>query len=124
MKGMWMAIILAILMAIITAAIMFGYWLETSPEFAKGGQTAFGKIPAMLGSLFLCRKKAKTTYVKNAPKMRKGIAEATNLLILIVMVLLVAFILFLIFASIGAEAGPASNSIAYNAFDAILGLIP
>ncbi len=122
MKGMVMAIILAIIMAVITAAIMFGYWLETSPEFAKAGQKAIGAIP---GLVFLYRKKAKTTHVKdNAPKARKGIAEATNLLILVVMVLLVAFILFLVFASLGAEAGPASNSIAYNAFDAILGLIP
>ena len=55
---------------------------------------------------------------------RKGIALTTNLLVLVIMVVVVVFILFMIFASLGAEAGPASNSFFYGMFDAIIRSLP
>ena len=41
-----------------------------------------------------------------------------------VMLLIVTFVVFLIFASIGAEAGPSSNSMFYSFFDAIMRSLP
>lgn len=61
------------------------------------------------------------TKEKTTGQRAKGALElSVSAWAVIIFLILVTFFLFLIFASLGAESGPATNSIAYWFFDNVM----
>ena len=106
MKGMTEGMIIAIILAVLSVLAMFVYWEYTKTATTRNPLTAMFGL-ALFGAI-----------------RKKGIVLTTTLLATVVLVIIVVFVLFLIFASLGAEAGPSSNSLFYNFFDAILRSLP
>ncbi len=108
-------------------AVALALWYgKIEEDVAKTGTVNINKIVS--GGLvmwgFSNNIKGKNKMKDRLKARKKGIELTTNMLATIVFLIVVAFFLFLILASIGAEAGPNSNSFFYGVFDSIIRSLP
>lgn len=109
MKGMAMELMIAVIIALIVALVAFGYWSQVKSESEKAGP---GATSVLVGGFALLGNR------------RKGISEATTLILVITMALLVAFVLFALFGGLSSQAPSAAGGMKDNFFDAIIRNLP
>jgi len=109
MKGVAMNIVIAGIIALVTILIAFGYWTQVKDEAQKAAPRA---MSVLIGGFALLNKK------------RKGISEATTLVLVVTMAVLVAFVIFALYGGISSQAGPAASGLHSEFFDAIIRNLP
>src|SRR3989338_813116 len=108
MKGVAMSIVIAGIIALVTILIAFGYWTQVKDEAQKAAPRA---MSVLIGGFVFFKK-------------RKGISEATTLVLVVTMAVLVAFVIFALYGGISSKAGPAVSGLHSEFFDAIIRNLP
>lgn len=135
MKGVVMNLVIAGIIALVTILIAFSYWTQVKDEAQKAAPRAmsvliggfalfdFNKYPRSKNRGVIVRMHNNINCI-HYNKKRKGISEATTLVLVVTMAVLVAFVIFALYGGISSEAGPAASGLQSEFFDAIIRNLP